>query len=111
MASSASGGTASALTRMVVGVVVLAVAVVILSTFVGALVDAERQTFREDKRLSGGVTTLSGTNVSLLEVHQSLNDSARLDGSGSLSGSLGSDVADALGFDPDRHKVLYYFGI
>jgi hypothetical protein len=43
---------------------------------------------------SGGDITLSGDNVSVISVHQSLNDSAQLDGSGGITGDLGAGVAD-----------------
>jgi hypothetical protein len=86
--------------REIASVVVLAVILgLVLNQFgvVGAaVVDGGGSTGSTEDGLltSGGSVTLSGTNVSVIDVHQSLNDSADLDGSGAITGDLGDNVAD-----------------
>jgi hypothetical protein len=52
------------------------------------------ESYADSQLVSGGTVTLSGANISDAEVKQSLNDSAALDGSGAITGTLGDDVAD-----------------
>jgi hypothetical protein len=58
--------------------------------FGGAAVPTQQQA---DLVPSSGSVTLPGENISDVSVQQSLNDSAQLDGSGAITGSLGDDVA------------------
>lgn len=76
--------------------IAVTIALIVVSQLVGVglSLGGGSETVRTDAVPSGGQVQLAGANVTVLEVHQSLNDSARLDGSGSISGSLGSDVAD-----------------
>jgi hypothetical protein len=86
--------------REIANVVVLAVILgLVLNQFgvVGAAVvdgGGSTDSTEDDLLPSGGSVTLSGTNVSVIDVHQSLNDSADLDGTGAITGNLGDDVAD-----------------
>jgi len=98
MASSADSVLSDGMERVAVLAIVLAIAAVVLSLFLGAVADtgtggAATASTQDDLLVSGGDVTLSGTNVTDPTVKQSLNDSAQLDGSGAITGDLGADVA------------------
>lgn len=78
-------------------VLVVALVIVLLSQVVSvgvSLSGGERTTTADGLGPSGGSVSLTGDNVSVVDVHQSLNDSAQLDGSAGITGDLGDDVAD-----------------
>jgi hypothetical protein len=80
---------------MVIMAIILALVLNQFGTVGGAVTSGGAQDSTQDDLLvSGGSVTLSGDNLSVIEVHQSLNDSAELDGSGGITGNLGADVAD-----------------
>jgi len=98
MASSADSVLSDGMERVAVLAIVLAIAAVTLSLFLGAVAEtgtggSGTDSTQEDLLVSGGDVTLSGDNVSDPTVKQSLNDSAQLDGSGAITGELGADVA------------------
>jgi hypothetical protein len=87
-----------AMARVVSVAIVVTIAAVVLSLFLGAVADtgtggAATASTQDDLLVSGGDVTLSGDNVSDPTVKQSLNDSAQLDGASAITGELGADVA------------------
>jgi len=83
--------------RQVASIVITAVIIaLVLNQFgvVGGGVISGQGTTQAELAPSGGDISLSGDNISVISVHQSLNDSAKLDGSGAITGDLGDDVAD-----------------
>jgi len=82
------------------GIIGLAFLVIVVGQVVGVAADVSggggdttTESFSESLSPSSDAVELSGTNISSVTVRQTLNNSARLDGSGSITGDVGSVAA------------------